>query len=56
MPDHERFGIHRIRAKAITDWAGSRQDKWMFSQHKSESMVDLYDASIPTSPSHDFDQ
>ncbi len=48
----DRFGIHKIRSKAITDWKGDRKDKWMFSKHKTESMIDQYDLSIPTSPSH----
>jgi len=49
LPKHERFGIHKIRHKAITDWSGDRQG---FSQHKTRAMVDLYDNSVPTSPSH----
>ncbi len=53
LPEHERFGIHLLRHKAITDWSGDRQG---FSQHKTRAMVDLYDDSIPASPSHDFDQ
>jgi integrase len=48
MPEHLRFGIHRIRHKAITD----ADDKRKFSQHKTQAMADHYDDSIPTSPSH----
>lgn len=54
IPEKDRFTPHQMRAKAISDWAGDRRDKWMFSRHKTESMVDQYDLSKKVVPSHDF--
>jgi len=49
LPEHDRFGIHQIRHKSITDWKG---DKQQFSQHATEAMAKHYDDSIPKAPSH----
>lgn len=54
VPPNDRFTPHQLRAKAISDWDGDRRDKWMFSRHKTESMVDTYDLKKKIVPSHDF--
>lgn len=54
VPANDRFSPHQLRAKAISDWDGDRRDKWMFSRHKTESMVDVYDLKKKVVPSHDF--
>ena len=52
VKEDDRFGIHKLRSKAISDSDGDRRDKWMFSRHKTESMVEEYDMTLPTAPSH----
>lgn len=54
VPKQDRFTPHQLRAKAISDWGESRKDKWMFSRHKTQSMVDEYDLKKKVVPSHDF--
>ena len=47
MSEDQRFGLHDLKRKGITDTAGTRADKQHASGHKSESMMDTYDLSVP---------
>lgn len=44
---------HDVKAKAISDYEGSSKDKQLFSGHKTESQVLVYDRKIKVSPSLD---
>ena len=44
---NERFGLHDLKRKGITDTLGTRADKQEASGHKSEAMMDIYDRSVP---------
>jgi len=52
LPPALQFSVHQLKAKAITDWKGSRQDKQLFSMHKSAAMVGVYDLGLKQAPSH----
>jgi hypothetical protein len=43
----ERFGLHDLKRRGVTDTAGTRADKQEASGHRSESMMDVYDLSVP---------
>ena len=43
----ERFGLHDLKRKGITDTDGTRADKQEASGHKSAAMMDVYDLSVP---------
>lgn len=43
----ERFSLHDLKRKGVTDTPGTRADKQYASGHKSESMMDTYDLSVP---------
>lgn len=43
----EWFGLHDLKRRGVTDTAGSRADKQHSSGHKNESMMDIYDLSLP---------
>ncbi|CAM3917992.1 tyrosine-type recombinase/integrase [Pluralibacter gergoviae] len=45
--------FHDIKAKAISDYAGSSKEKQMFSGHKTESQVATYDRKVKISPTLD---
>jgi site-specific recombinase XerC len=45
-PD-ERFGLHDLKRKGVSDTPGTRKDKQHASGHKNESMMDVYDLSLP---------
>lgn len=46
--------MHDFKRKGITDTLGTRADKQQASGHKDESMMDVYDLSVPTvNPSAD---
>ncbi|MCE6965988.1 tyrosine-type recombinase/integrase [Enterobacter sp. MW07] len=45
--------FHDIKAKAISDYEGSSRDKQLFSGHKTESQVLVYDRKIKVTPSLD---
>jgi integrase len=47
--------FHDIKAKAISDYEGSSRDKQLFSGHKTESQVLIYDRKIKITPSLDID-
>lgn len=48
LTEKQRSGMHDFKRKGITDTAGTRADKQQASGHKDESMVDVYDLSVPT--------
>lgn len=41
------FGLHDLKRRGITDTAGNRADKQEGSGHRTESMMDVYDLSLP---------
>ncbi|WP_213322412.1 tyrosine-type recombinase/integrase [Klebsiella aerogenes] len=43
--------FHDIKAKGISDYEGSSRDKQLFSGHKTESQVLVYDRKVKISPS-----
>lgn len=43
----ERFSLHDLKRKGVTDTPGTRADKQHASGHKSEEMMDVYDLSVP---------
>lgn len=50
----QRFALHDLKRRGITDTAGTRADKQEASGHRDPKMMDVYDHSIPTvSPSAD---
>ncbi|KAF1072663.1 MAG: Tyrosine recombinase XerC [Pseudomonas citronellolis] len=50
----ERFGLHDLKRRGITDTPGTRADKQQASGHRDESMLDIYDLSRPlVAPSAD---
>lgn len=50
----ERFGLHDLKRRGITDTPGTRADKQEASGHRDESMLDIYDLSRPlVAPSAD---
>ncbi|WP_341522178.1 integrase [Pseudomonas sp. G.S.17] len=54
MTEEQRFGLHDFKRKGITDTVGTRADKQEASGHRDESMMDIYDMSVPTvNPSSD---
>ncbi|EAW1173079.1 integrase [Salmonella enterica subsp. enterica] len=45
--------FHDIKAKGISDYEGSSRDKQLFSGHKTESQVLVYDRKVKVTPSLD---
>lgn len=43
--------FHDIKAKSISDYSGSSRDKQLFSGHKTESQVLVYDRKVKITPS-----
>lgn len=43
----QRFGLHDMKRRGVTDTAGNRADKQEASGHKSAAMMDVYDLSVP---------
>jgi integrase len=41
------FGLHDLKRRGITDTVGNRADKQEGSGHRTESMMDVYDLSVP---------
>ena len=50
----QRFTLHGLKHRGITDTKGKKADKKEASGHKSEAMLDLYDYEVaivePASP------
>lgn len=44
----ERFGLHGLKHRGVTDTPGTKADKKLASGHKSDAMVELYDHEVPT--------
>ncbi|MBL1140399.1 MAG: integrase [Proteobacteria bacterium] len=47
MTKGDRFGLHDLKRRGITDTKGTRAEKMQGSGHKSENMMDVYDFSVP---------
>lgn len=47
LTEDERFGMHDLKRRGITDTAGNRADKQEASGHRDASMLDVYDFSLP---------
>jgi site-specific recombinase XerC len=45
---NDRFALHDLKRRGITDTPGTRADKQLASGHRDESMLDVYDLSVPT--------
>ncbi len=43
----QRFGLHDLKRRGVTDTEGTRHDKREASGHKEEQMMDVYDLSVP---------
>jgi site-specific recombinase XerC len=43
----QRFALHDLKRRGITDTAGTRGEKQLASGHKSEQMLEVYDFSLP---------
>lgn len=43
----ERFGLHGLKHRGITDTKGNKADKQTASGHKSPSMLERYDHEVP---------
>ncbi len=46
--------FHDLKAKGISDYEGSSRDKQLFSGHKTESQVLVYDRKLTVSPTLDL--
>ncbi|CRL49382.1 hypothetical protein PSHI_24750 [Pseudomonas sp. URMO17WK12:I11] len=44
----ERFALHDLKRRGITDTVGTRADKQEASGHHDPKMMDVYDLSIPS--------
>jgi len=47
ITEDERFSMHDLKRKGITDTKGNRHDKQDASGHRSAGMMDVYDLSVP---------
>ena len=47
ITEDERFGLHDLKRRGITDTKGTRHEKQEASGHRSASMMDTYDLSVP---------
>jgi len=47
ITEEQRFGLHDLKRRGTTDTKGTRADKQEATGHRSESMMDIYDHSIP---------
>ncbi|GHC19187.1 site-specific integrase [Aidingimonas halophila] len=47
IQSEEKFGLHDLKRRGITDTQGNRHDKQEASGHRSERMLDVYDLSLP---------
>ncbi|PKG50192.1 site-specific integrase [Halomonas sp. MES3-P3E] len=50
ITQEERFSLHDLKRRGITDTKGNRHDKQQASGHRSASMMDTYDLSVPHVP------
>ncbi|MCX4186728.1 site-specific integrase [Methylophaga sp. OBS4] len=47
ITQEQRFSLHDLKRKGITDTQGTRADKQDAAGHRSQRMMDVYDKSIP---------
>jgi len=47
LTTEQRFGLHALKHRGITDTEGTRAEKQEASGHKSAAMMDVYDHSVP---------
>ena len=47
ISESERFGIHDMKRRGVTDTKGNRGDKLDASGHKTPEMLEPYDFSVP---------
>lgn len=45
--EEQRYGLHDLKRRGITDTPGTRADKQQASGHRNESMLDIYDLGLP---------
>lgn len=50
ITEEQRFGLHDLKRRGITDTPGTRANKQDASGHRDESMLDVYDFSVPIVP------
>jgi len=43
----QRFALHAMKHRGITDTPGTRAEKQLASGHKTEAMLDVSDHSVP---------
>jgi len=54
IAEADRFALHDLKRRGITDTPGNRADKQEASGHRDGSMMDVYDHSVPiVAPSAD---
>jgi hypothetical protein len=52
ITQEQRFTLHPVKRRGVTDTKGNRSDKQTASGHKDEKMLDIYDmelSEVPTS-------
>lgn len=47
MTSEQRFNLHGLKRRGITDTDGTRGEKQLASGHRTEAMLDVYDQSVP---------
>lgn len=47
ITQEDKFGLHDLKRRGITDTEGNRHDKQEASSHRNERMLDVYDLSLP---------
>ncbi|WP_095155737.1 tyrosine recombinase XerC [Pseudomonas sp. Irchel 3E13] len=45
--EEQRYGLHDLKRRGITDTHGTRADKQQASGHRNEAMLDIYDLGLP---------
>lgn len=50
IAEADRFALHDLKRRGITDTPGTRADKQEASGHRDSSMMDVYDHSLPLVP------
>src|SRR5690606_28435176 len=47
ITEEQRFGLHAMKHRGITDTVGNRKDKQDAGGHRNERMTDVYDHDLP---------
>lgn len=47
ITEEQRFALHDLKRRGITDTPGDRKQKQDASGHRDEAMLDIYDFSLP---------